>query len=54
MGSQLVSESPVAKAAGTVGVCGLLADGHHFLQDIWGQAQASSRFVRDWLTATSS
>jgi hypothetical protein len=33
-----VSESLVAKAASTGGVCGLLADGHRSLLDIWGQA----------------
>lgn len=27
--SLTVAERPVAQAAGTVGVCGLLADGHH-------------------------
>lgn len=30
------SESPVAQAAGTDGVCGLLADGYHYSLDIWG------------------
>jgi hypothetical protein len=33
---------------GLVEVCGLLADGYHYSQDIWGQAQADNRLWRDW------
>ena len=29
---------------GLDGVCRLLADGYHYLQDNWGQAQAATRF----------
>jgi hypothetical protein len=32
---------------GLVEVCGLLADGYHYSQDNWGQAQADNRLWRD-------